>query len=119
MRYLFGLIVFAAIIVGISGCSGDAGKLVGTWVSESGDSIINIKPGKLLIDYTIEVSGDSRYLQEACKTLVLYSNNGFNCYGFPDKTARIMYQSNLQPESDILVATSANDGSFINYHHFH
>jgi len=107
------------LVLAITGCNSDGGKLVGTWISESGDSVMTINSGKILINYDIKISGSNGFLSEACKTMVLYSNNGFNCYGFPDKTARIMYQSNLQPESDILVATSAIDGSFINYHRFH
>lgn len=115
LKYL----LIAAASVCLTACSKDGDKLVGTWISESGDTVMTITPGSLWIDYKISVTGNDGYLNNACKTVVLYSNNGFNCYGFPDQTARIMYQSNLQPESDLLVATSTIDGNFVNYHRFH
>lgn len=111
--------VIVASVCFLTACSNDGNKLIGTWISESGDTVMTISSGSLWLDYKISVTGSDGYLNSACKTLVLYSNNGFNCYGFPDQTARIMYQSNLQPESDLLVATSVIDGNFVNYHRFH
>ncbi len=95
------LIISLACI--LFGCSNDGDHLIGNWKNDADGSIINIQ--KSVLGYNIHSSSENGFINDCCKFLVIYSNSGFNCFSFPNKTARLTYQGATKFESEVITAT--------------
>ena len=100
----------------LSACSEQADKLLGRWENTSGTSSITIKAGMLGFNYRITTLNAPQYLSDSCSSVVIFSNNGFNCFKFPNKTARIAYQAGPQAASDSLISDNVYSNTIEVYH---